>query len=102
MKAGQFGNCPANAIVSRSKEVDALNRRNFLKMAGSATAGVGAAGRWGTTPPSNTLQTRPAPRQVIVGGRRVKIIDMHAHCVIPVTEIVRGTPLADNGGGGRN
>src|SRR5262245_37650829 len=35
--------------------------------------------------------------QVIVGGRRLKVIDMHAHCVIPVSEIVKGTPLVTGG-----
>ena len=35
----------------------------------------------------------------MVRGRRVKVIDAHAHCVIPVEEIVRGTPLASMGSG---
>jgi aminocarboxymuconate-semialdehyde decarboxylase len=48
------------------------------------------------------LQERPERRRVIVGVRRIKVIDMHAHCVIPVTEIVKGTALANSGGGGRN
>ena len=34
-----------------------------------------------------------------IGGRPITVIDMHAHCVIPVTDIVKGTPLADSGGG---
>jgi aminocarboxymuconate-semialdehyde decarboxylase len=39
-------------------------------------------------------------RQVMVGGRRVRVIDVHAHCVVPgVAEIVKGTPLANNAGG---
>jgi aminocarboxymuconate-semialdehyde decarboxylase len=37
---------------------------------------------------------------VSIGGRRVRVIDVHAHCVIPVTEVVKGTPLAASGGGG--
>jgi aminocarboxymuconate-semialdehyde decarboxylase len=55
-----------------------------------------------TNSPVGTIQTRPNRRQIVLGGRRVRVVDMHAHCVIPVTEIVKGTPLADNGGGGRN
>jgi aminocarboxymuconate-semialdehyde decarboxylase len=39
-----------------------------------------------------------ARRQVTVGGRRIKVVDIHAHCVIPVEEIVKGTPLAKSGG----
>jgi aminocarboxymuconate-semialdehyde decarboxylase len=34
-----------------------------------------------------------------VGGRPARVLDMHAHCVIPVTEVVAGTPLAAMGGG---
>ena len=41
-------------------------------------------------------------RQVMLGGRRVPVIDMHAHCVIPVQDLVKGTPLSRLGGGGGN
>jgi aminocarboxymuconate-semialdehyde decarboxylase len=43
-----------------------------------------------------------ARRQITIGNRRVRVIDVHAHCVIPVEEIVKGTPLAGMGGGGGN
>jgi hypothetical protein len=36
---------------------------------------------------------------VTIGGRPVKVIDAHAHCVIPVTDIVQGSALAKMGGG---
>jgi aminocarboxymuconate-semialdehyde decarboxylase len=38
----------------------------------------------------------------MVGGRRLKVIDVHAHCVIPVQEVVKDTPLAKMGSGGGN
>jgi len=38
----------------------------------------------------------------MVGGRRVRVIDGHAHCVIPVEEIVKGTALAKMGSGAGN
>jgi aminocarboxymuconate-semialdehyde decarboxylase len=79
-----------------------LNRRDFLRTVGSATTGMRIMGRSGAVAAFAALQDRPDRRQVIVGGRRVKVIDMHAHCVIPVSEIVKGTPLANSGGGGRN
>jgi aminocarboxymuconate-semialdehyde decarboxylase len=41
-------------------------------------------------------------RQVTIDGRRIRVIDVHAHCVIPVEDIVKGTPLAGMGGGGGN
>jgi aminocarboxymuconate-semialdehyde decarboxylase len=79
-----------------------LNRRDFLRAVGSATIGMCVMGRCGAVAAFAASQDRPARRQVIVGGRRLKVIDMHAHCVIPVTDIVKGTPLANNGGGGNN
>lgn len=38
----------------------------------------------------------------MVGGRRVRVIDVHAHCVIPVEDLVKGTPLSSMGGGAGN
>ena len=71
------------------------SRREFLRVAGAAGAYAmtrGAAGLRGQTP----------RRQVTIGGRRVRVIDAHAHCVIPVQDIVKGTPLEKMGGGGGN
>ena len=45
-------------------------------------------------------QAAQSRRRVTIGGRPVKVIDAHAHCVIPVTDIVQGSPLAKLGGGG--
>ncbi len=47
-------------------------------------------------------QDRPPRRQVVLAGRRIRVIDMHAHCVIAVENVVAGTPLAKMGGGGGN
>ena len=68
------------------------NRRDFLR-----TVVAGTAGAYVTA-----LQAQTTRRQVMVGGRRVRVIDGHAHCVIPVEEIVKGTPLAKMGGGAGN
>ena len=39
-------------------------------------------------------------REVFVGGKRVKVVDVHAHCVIPeVADVVKDTPFASNAGG---
>jgi aminocarboxymuconate-semialdehyde decarboxylase len=59
-------------------------------------------GRGGTDIVAAASQAQPARRQVMVGGRRVRVIDVHAHCVMPVEEIVKGTPLAKLGGGAGN
>ena len=77
------------------------NRRDFLRSAGRTTAGMYLMGFARPNAAFAALQTS-GRRQVVIGGRRIKVIDMHAHCVIPVTEIVKGTPLANQGGGGRN
>ena len=71
------------------------NRREFLRVAGGAGAYAltrGAAGLRGQT----------ARREVTIGGRRVRVIDAHAHCVIPVQDVVKGTPIEKMGGGGGN
>jgi aminocarboxymuconate-semialdehyde decarboxylase len=44
-------------------------------------------------------QAPAARRQVTIGGRRIRVIDIHAHCVIPVEPLLAGTKLAGSGGG---
>jgi aminocarboxymuconate-semialdehyde decarboxylase len=72
----------------------AANRRQFLigaaSTAAAAVLSLGLAAR----------AAAPARKIVMVGGRRARVVDIHAHCVIPrAEEIVRGTNLAGNGGG---
>jgi aminocarboxymuconate-semialdehyde decarboxylase len=62
-----------------------LNRRMFCKgaagmMAGALVAGRGAGQVAGAFAQSGGAATR---RPVMVGGRRVKTIDVHSHCVVP-------------------
>ena len=57
---------------------------------GSATARAARAGQDGSA----------ARRQVSINGRRIRVIDVHAHCVIDVSAIVNGTPLAGDAGPG--
>jgi aminocarboxymuconate-semialdehyde decarboxylase len=40
-------------------------------------------------------RTRAGRREVVVGGRRVKTIDIHAHCVIPEAQDLLGIPNRD-------
>jgi len=72
---------------------DMQTRRGFLR---TATAGAAGALLPGRSVARLAAQSR---RRVTIGGRPVKIIDAHAHCVIPVTDIVQGSPLAKMGGG---
>jgi aminocarboxymuconate-semialdehyde decarboxylase len=55
------------------------------------------AGRRGVDAALGSVQAPQRRREVLVGGRRVKVVDIHAHCVVPeVAAVVRGTPLATN------
>jgi len=76
-----------------------MNRRQFVHGMVAATAGVMALGRenlWAAA-----QATRAPRRSLMIGGRRVKAVDVHAHVTIPeATELLRGTPLARAGGGG--
>src|SRR5262245_30118149 len=57
-----------------------INRRQFLSTAAVMFASV--------------PRLRAARREVRVGGRRVTVVDGHAHCAIPeVLDVVKGTDL---------
>jgi len=67
------------------------NRRNFLLSAAAATGSayfVGGLGR-----PSLAAQAQGGVRkQVMVGGKRVRVVDIHAHLVIPKSgELLAGS-----------
>jgi aminocarboxymuconate-semialdehyde decarboxylase len=77
-----------------------VQRRRFLRIALGSVAAA-AVSRVGAPFPAAAATLQPR-RQVTLGGRRIRVIDSHAHCVIPVEDIVSGTPLAKMGGGGGN
>ena len=70
------------------------NRRDFFKTVAGATAGAYVTGR----SVGHALGQAPAAakrREVSIAGRRIKVVDVHCHCVVPeVAEVVKGTPLA--------
>ena len=73
-----------------------MHRRQFLRAVTAATAGAYAFAR------GASAQTPSSRRQVTIGGRRIRVVDGHAHCVIPVQHITKGTPLEKMGGGAGN
>jgi aminocarboxymuconate-semialdehyde decarboxylase len=80
------------------------NRRDFIKgvvgvAAGAYLAGGGIADATAQGPQVSS----PAPRrEVRVRGKRVKVVDVHAHATIPeVADVVKGTPLERYAQGGR-
>ena len=62
------------------------NRRDFLKTVAGAAAGLAVSGD------SFAQGTR---RRAMIGGRRVTVVDVHAHTFVPeVWDLVKDTPLA--------
>lgn len=71
------------------------NRREFMTTVASASAGALVAGS-GWPPATMAAQSAPATRrQTVIGGRRITVVDVHAHTFVPeVWEVVKDTPLA--------
>jgi aminocarboxymuconate-semialdehyde decarboxylase len=79
------------------------DRRDFLKTVAGATTGMllggevfaAAAQQGGAAAPAAPA----ARREVSIAGKRVKVVDVHAHCTIPeVADLVKDTPLAASAG----
>jgi len=74
------------------------NRRDFLRNVAGATAGMLVGGRGLADAGLGSFQIGAPPgtrREVFIGGRRVKTVDVHAHCFVPeVWDLVKDTPLA--------
>ena len=89
------------------------NRRDFIRSVAGTTVGVLATGRGfldaaqpvqgrGQGQPRQSADAPVTHRDVRLGGKRVKVIDVHAHATIPeVADVVKGTPLARYAQGGR-
>lgn len=73
-----------------------LNRRTFFKDAASAMAGMLVGG--GAVATGALVQPRSAGgrRQVAVDGRRVRTVDVHAHCEIPGIREMMGVQASAN------
>lgn len=64
------------------------NRRQFVKTVAGATAGLAGAYTLGR----GRAFAQQARRQVMIGGKRIRVVDVHNHCVVPeVPAIVKGT-----------
>lgn len=64
----------------------APSRREFLASLAGATAGVVFA---------SPAVLRAARREVTIRGRRVKVVDGHAHCAVPeVLDVLKDSPMA--------
>ncbi len=74
------------------------DRRAFITTATCATVGIvaGSAGLLDARAALRQVGAKPGKRrEVTIGGRRVKTVDLHAHCFVPeVVELIKNTPLA--------
>ena len=84
-------------MTSYSEWQNARSRRAFLRSIAASAVGAYAIGRGGLH-----AQGQSQRRLVTIGGRRIRVIDGHAHCVIPVQHVTKGTPLEKMGGGAGN
>ena len=66
------------------------DRRDFFKKIAGATAGAYALAHGAT---GLTAQAPPARRQISIGGKRIRVIDVHAHTEMPLGAVVKGTPF---------
>ncbi len=76
------------------------NRREFLKNVAGASAGMFLLGRGAAGETRFLSQAGGATkrREVMVGNRRVKTVDVHAHVTVPeVEDFLKGTPLDRRG-----
>ena len=69
------------------------SRRQFIKGAAGAVAGIAFTG-CSVNPAMDQAQPGGRRRQVVVAGRRVKTVDVHAHCVIPEAMALMGMKFA--------
>jgi len=70
-----------------------LDRRAFLKYGAAASVGVICVG-CGIRRAFGQSAGAATRREVTVGGRRIKTVDVHAHCAVPaVLDLVKGTPF---------
>jgi aminocarboxymuconate-semialdehyde decarboxylase len=83
------------------------NRRDFLKNVVGASAGMILMGdsHFAVNAALGSPQGQAAApvqrREVMLAGKRIKVVDIHAHCMVPeVASVIKGTPLERNGGAG--
>jgi len=66
------------------------NRRHFLRTVAGTVAGGCVMG---LDLVDGATQAPAARRQVTIGNRRIRVVDVHAHWEMALPEIVKGTPL---------
>jgi len=67
-----------------------LTRRNFIQNAAGAMAGIAFVGCDLLSARDAHAQSGGRRREVVVSGRRVKTVDVHAHCAVPEAMALMG------------
>jgi aminocarboxymuconate-semialdehyde decarboxylase len=73
-----------------------MTRREFLEDAAGAVAGIAFVG-CGLTAAATPAQAQARRREVVVSGRRTKVVDVHAHCAVPEAMALMGLKLGAPG-----
>ncbi len=70
------------------------NRRSFLLGVAAAAASAGYFSGGLRFPAAKAAQAQGGRKVVMVAGKRVKVVDIHAHCVMPkVADVLKGTDI---------
>ncbi|MBI4887833.1 MAG: amidohydrolase family protein [Acidobacteria bacterium] len=69
------------------------DRRDFFRTVAGTAAALYATGRGA----ASAVQAPTARRQVSIAGRRVRVVDVHAHTNVPLAGVVKGTPFEKQG-----
>jgi aminocarboxymuconate-semialdehyde decarboxylase len=72
------------------------NRRDFIRNTAGATAGLLVSANYLADAGWRQVGAPPGKRrEVSIGSRRIRTVDVHAHCFVPeVWDLVKDTPLA--------
>src|SRR6185503_14729153 len=77
--AGRAGS--PGARTSTTEDIAMTTRRDFLQIGAGTLAGLAFVGC--DLLAARPAATQPRRREVVVNGRRVKTVDVHAHCAVP-------------------
>src|SRR5204862_1888464 len=69
------------------------SRRDFIRNSAGAMAGIAFVGCELLAARDARAQAGARRREVVVSGRRVKTVDVHAHCAVPEAMALVGRPL---------
>ena len=89
--AGHSAEVPAAIAFTGCDLLDAARARRRTRAASASRA---------TRRAREARRRRARRRQVMVGGRRVRTIDVHAHCIIPEAHALLGLQASDHRGPG--